>query len=153
MNDREMWDRVENICLKSPMLIERPAPAIAKAFPKPLVGATVKGPEDWPDPVADLAALARRSAWLYQVTYAKGWTPHASYGTPSAKPKESWALRMRRGQERAVAVRMDGSWSSFWYWSPDTLMSRSKLLEDFRQVLSTGYPQAGQPQDQGQRLG
>lgn len=137
------------VCFPMPEnLLVIPEPA---QFPPPLTGATTRPVDDWPGPVEQLAALAATLGWNLKVTYAHGFTPHARLGTPSAMPKESWAIRLNRGDERAVAVRMAGMWSSFWYWSPNTLMRRSDTLIDFRaRLCPQGYPQpVSFPVDQG----
>lgn len=88
-----------------------------------------------PAPVSSLALLAGTHGWEYKTTHAEGWVPHASWGTPSAEPKEGWAVRLQRGDQQARAVRVDGKWTSLWTWSPRRIMRRSALLDDFKALL------------------
>jgi hypothetical protein len=107
-------------------------------FPRPRVASTDPIPSYavQPGPVTQLKALAEGKGWLVSVTYSEGYEPHATTGRPSAKVKTKWALRMRRGQERAVAVRTDNAWTSFWHWSPLTTRPvGSGGLGEFEKVL------------------
>jgi hypothetical protein len=104
-------------------------------FPIPTVTSDDPVPEVMPGPVAGLLRLAESKGWTVLVTYSKGHEPHATYGTPSAKPKAKWALRMINGDRRAVAVRTDDAWSSFWDWAPDQFFQRAPSLAAFERVL------------------
>lgn len=117
-----------------PVDFSRPEPEPERqAFPAPLVRATIEheGMAVRPTPIAELDVLARAHGWETMITYAHGWVPHASYGTPSKEAKESWAVRLRRGAFRGAAVRMDNSWSSLWTWSDAERFTHHKALEDF----------------------
>lgn len=121
-----------------PMSAYRRDPAPERApFPEPLVSSRDGWRADvMPGPVHDLVALAESRGWITsEPQYAEGFTPHASHGTPSAKPKTSWAVRMRRGEMRAIAVRMDGSWTSLWVLGPDG-MERHTTLGAFQEAIS-----------------
>lgn len=119
-----------------PAVLKRVVVEEKQPFPAPSV--TSLDPHDaaQPGPVVDLEALAVLYGWRTKVTHAVGHVPHASHGTPSAKAKTSWAIRASRGLDRAVAVRMDGTWTSFWTWSPSQLMVRSPTLADFHGRLA-----------------
>lgn len=110
-------------------------PATAETFPKPSVTSNDPVPERMPGPVGALVRLAELKGWKVAVTYSMGHEPHARLGTPSAKPKAKWALRMVAGTRRAVAVRTDDEWTSFWDWSPEQLMQRSGTLAAFERML------------------
>lgn len=105
-------------------------------FPAPMISSTESDlAPDPPAPVAGLAAYAAGHGWDHMLTYARGWVPHARLGTPGANPKTSWAVRLRRGPYRAVAVRMHGDWTSLWTWSSAESFTRHKLLEMFKEAL------------------
>lgn len=95
----------------------RPAVLEAEPYPAPLVSSRdgVEGPEK--RAVRDMVLLAERCGWSVKVTYAKGWVPHAAYGTPGTEPRESLAVRMQRPGARMVAIYVDHGSS----WSWDTL--------------------------------
>jgi hypothetical protein len=110
----------------------------AQAMPYPASLLTSDDPYDGPTsrPAADLLKLALAHGWTGRITYAKGYLPHAAYGTPSKVAKFSEALRLARGDRRAVAVRMDSSWESLWTWSATQFFIRYKLLDEFRAALA-----------------
>lgn len=112
-----------------------PSPATAEPYPAPLL--TSDDPYDGPTskPAADLLKLALAHGWTGRITYAKGYVPHAAYGTPGKAPKFSEALRLVRGDRHAVAVRLGGSWGSLWTWSGTRFFTRHKLLDEFRAAL------------------
>jgi hypothetical protein len=85
--------------------------------------------------VADLADLARSYGWTAVITFAEGYVPHASYGTPGKTIKKSQAVRMVRGGTRAVAVRMGSSWDSMWIWSGTQFFTRYATLAEFEEAL------------------
>lgn len=84
---------------------------------------------------AALLALAESRGWTGRITFAAGLLPHASYGTPGKTVKASEAVRLARGGQRAVAVRMGDSWSSLWSWSPVQFFVRHATLDVFREAL------------------
>jgi hypothetical protein len=69
-----------------------------------------------------MVTLAESHGWACLVTYAKGRFPHGTTGAPGAV-KESLAVRMARGSERAVAVYVGGagtwSWGTLVRFSPE----------------------------------
>jgi hypothetical protein len=103
----------------------------AEPFPAPLATSTDKPA---PAPVANLCKMAVLAGWAPTVTYAHGFMPHATHGRPG-EAKESWALRLTRGGQRAVAVRLGASWSSLWTWSSTQFFVRHGTLESFKRAL------------------
>lgn len=101
-------------------------------WPTPVHTSLMPAPQDIPDPVSDLAVWARCFSWSVLVTYSEGWVP----GQKSEAPKKVWALRCSRGSRRAVAVREDGSWRSFWVWSDTQFFTRVSLLDQFKQAVA-----------------
>lgn len=114
---------------------ERPALEERGPFPAPALTSTDPLPEITPGPVLGLVMTAEGFGWECVTTAAVGHVPHATRGTPSAQPKSSWAARMQRGEQRAVAVRMDGNWTSLWTWSSTTAFKRHATLEAFKGAL------------------
>lgn len=121
-----------------PVDFSRPAPEEEDGpFPAPLVtaGQPWEGMVVPPKPIMDMARYADAAGWDHMITYAKGWVPHATHGRPSEKPKESWAVRMKRGEQRAVAVRMDAQWASLWTWAADSPFVHHKGLGEFKEAV------------------
>jgi hypothetical protein len=110
-------------------------PATTETFPEPSVTSNDPVPDRMPGPVSRLVRLAELKGWTVAVTYSKGHEPHATHGTPSAKPKEKWAIRMVKSRRSARAVRTDETWTSLWDWSPEQFMQRSPSLTAFERVL------------------
>jgi hypothetical protein len=107
-------------------------PEAAETFPEPLRASDSPDPlPEVPGPVLKLQRLAEGAGWATLATYAVGHHPHATHGRPSATAKPSWALRMRRGDQRAVAVRVGSAWASFWYWTPEVFFMRAGTLAEF----------------------
>lgn len=108
----------------------RPEPPPAEVYSAPVVSSRdgVPGPEKRAVPA--LTALAARFGWVAAVTYAKGYVPHATTGQPGAAPRESLAVRLSRGRERAIAVYVDHGAA----WSWDTLWLAGERLSRFGQV-------------------
>jgi hypothetical protein len=104
----------------------RPAVPPAEPYPAPVVSSRDGAVGPSKTAVAALVKLAEAHGWVTEVTYAKGSFPHASTGRPGA-PKESLAVRMARGTERAVAVYVGGS-----TWSWGTLVYADRHREVFR---------------------
>jgi len=117
----------------------READPVILQFPAPVVGATTEpeGSVVRPAPVDDLEAYAASLGWDVMITYAKGWVPHASWGTPNkGDARESWGVRLRRGPFRAVAVRMGGTWASMWTWSDTDRFTHHQTLTAFREAIA-----------------
>lgn len=125
-------------------IVHYPVPPIGPApvaqpvadFPAPLVTSHDPIPGKAPAVVSKLIRLAEARNWKVELTYSEGYEPHATYGTPSAKPKAKWALRMARGERRAVAVRTDSAWTSLWTWSPDQFFQPAQGLHEFERAIS-----------------
>ena len=86
-------------------------------------------------PAQDVLRLAHSHGWTGAITQARGHVPHATHGTPGKVAKVSDALRLTRGQQRAVAVRMGDKWESLWTWSPEQFFTRHASLEAFKEAL------------------
>lgn len=72
-----------------------------------------------PAPVLGLAHLALAFCWQHRITYARGCWP--SVGGRPSRQRDSYAVRMWRGRQRAVAVYVEGpSERAPWAW--DTLL-------------------------------
>lgn len=122
-----------------PLDMSRPMPAIEVEFPTPVVGATTtpEGSVVKPKPVADLERVVALYGWEYMTTYASGWVPHATHGRATSEdPKPSWAVRMRRGTQRAVAVRMGNAWASIWTWSGTQFFQRFSGTGEFLDAVA-----------------
>jgi hypothetical protein len=105
-------------------------------YPEPIVGACEPdGSVLMPRPVTDLQKYASAQGWAVMLTYAYGWLPHATYGTPGAEPKHSWGVRMRRGGTNAVAVYMGGKWESLWTWSNTGGFVHHKGITVFKEAV------------------
>lgn len=87
-------------------------------------------------PAAGLLRLALSLGWDGAITQAEGHVPHSTLGTPGKAAKFSEAVRLRRDDRRAVAVRMGGSWASLWTWSPDQFFTRHSTLAAFQEALT-----------------
>lgn len=118
-----------------PVYFSRPADEVTAAYPAPVLTSMDTPPGPPSQPALDLLAYAHLLDWEGVITQAKGHVPHATYGTPGKAAKYSDAVRLRRGQQRAVAVRMDGDWASMWTWSPEQFFARRRLLEEFKEAL------------------
>lgn len=105
------------------------------AYPPPLTDSDTVLSIDAPRPVTDLEMYAMQHGWTVRLTYSEGWEPHATHGRPGDKPKIKWAVRMRRGSQRAVAVRTEDKWSSFWTWSTSQFFRRHTLLDTFKGAI------------------
>lgn len=103
-----------------------PAPSLTSDMPTDRVaGLTAAG----------LLMLASSRGWEGRITFACGFLPHATYGTPGKTIKASEAVRLWRGDQRAVAVRMGDDWMSLWTWSPTQFFTRHATLDDLREAL------------------
>lgn len=93
-------------------------PAVSLVELEPYPGPEVSSRDGVVGPDKTATAGLKRKAegfgWSVEVTYARGCFPHATHGTPGAV-KDSLALRMTRGTDRAVAVY---SWAgTAWTWT------------------------------------
>lgn len=120
-------------------VMRRPAPVVKPAFPEPLVDST----EGASIPVKAAAVALRKHAeatgWSVLETYAKGWVPHSKTGRPGAQPKESVALRMSRGDQRAVAVYVGAgswSWDTMLTWRDGTFPQKHKTLGALKEAMA-----------------
>lgn len=106
------------------------------AFPAPEVtSADLQGSVKVPDPATQLAAYAASLGWEHMITYARGWVPHTRTGRPLAGVRETWAVRLRREHNRAVAVRMGGVWVSMWTWGADDRFTHHQGITAFREAI------------------
>lgn len=119
-----------------PVDFSRPEPEEAKPFPAPSLTSTDDPVRSFSGPSSQLLAEAIRLGWQGTITQAEGHVPHATHGRPGATAKFSEAVRLTRGSQRAVAVRMGGSWTSLWTWSPDQFFTRHKTLAAFQEALT-----------------
>lgn len=124
-----------------------PAPSLAEPadpYPTPLVSS--RDSQDGPvkRAVADMVKLAQACRWTVSTTYARGWVPHAKLGTPSTEPRDSVAVRMFRGDQRAVAVYVDhGSswgWDTLYRWRVGVFPHKDVAVTPFLDALF-GTPQ------------
>lgn len=118
-----------------PVDFSRPQPEPVKAFPAPVLTSTDEPARSFSGPASLLLAEAAGQGWEGLITQAEGHVPHATHGRPGVAAKFSEAVRLTRGAQRAVAVRMGGSWSSLWTWSPDQFFTRHSTLDAFKAAL------------------
>lgn len=111
------------------------APGEREAYPAPKLRSDTPVVITPSAPAASLLSLAGDNGWDGVITHAEGNLPHASYGTPGAV-KKSEAVRLARGDQRAVAVRMGGEWKSMWTWSSTQFFRRSSTLAQFKAALT-----------------
>lgn len=115
---------------------EAPAMEAREPYPAPLHTSRMEPKDQIPGPVLALKVLAERNGWqVLTPRQAIGHLPHATHGTPGEKPKVTWSLKLMRGSRRAVAVRVEGTWGSFWTWSDQEFFQRHTTLEAFREAL------------------
>ena len=119
-----------------PVDFSRPAEPEPEPYPAPALTSDMPSDQKPSAPAAALLSLAVAHGWTGTITHAHGNPPHATHGRPLAA-KASEAVRLGRGQQRAVAVRMGGSWTSLWTWSPSQFFTRHATLEAFKMALST----------------
>ena len=111
------------------------APVERVTYPAPSLTSADPMPQPASAPAAQLLIVASSRGWTGTITMARGFMPHASYGTPGKREQFSEAVRLYRGEQRAVAVRRDGSWSSLWTWSRTQFFARYSTLEAFKEAL------------------
>ena len=100
------------------------------SYPSPLVSSR-EGQEPaggWPGPVAKLAQFAAERGWAVKCQWAKGAMPHGKHGRPQAV-RDSYAVRMRRGEFSAVAVYRGGVWGSVWMWGEAMLPNQGSVTK------------------------
>lgn len=130
----------------------RPAPydpmALARRYAEPEVivypAPAVTSKDGLPGPakaaVGDMETHAVLHGWNIRTTYAKGHVPHARLGTPSATPRESLAVRMWRGEQRAVAVYVGAgkswSWTTLYLWRLSEFPTKYINVTSFRDALT-----------------
>lgn len=113
-----------------------PAPLEREPYPAPVLSSRDVARHPVPGPVAELRTYALDHGWTTdEPRQSIGYLPHATYGTPGKTAKTLWGLRMKRGNERAVAVRVDGMWGSFWTWSSTQFFTRHSGLGLFEEAI------------------
>ena len=110
-------------------------PVERETFPAPLRTSREPLGSPVPGPVGKIASAAMSAGWDVLVTQAEGYWPHATTGRPGVRPKVSWAVRLRRDDQRAVAVRVESSWMSLWYWTQVSPFQRAKTLAEFMEWI------------------
>lgn len=128
-----------------PAVMARPAPETAVAYPAPTVTSEDGLPGLVKLAVVNMELTARGSGWNTRTTYAKGHVPHARLGTPSATPRESLAVRMWRGEQRAVAVYVATaggawSWTTLYLWRLGEFPTKYATVTPFLDALTMGVP-------------
>lgn len=92
--------------------------------------------------VGDMESYALLHGWSIRTTYAKGHVPHARLGTPSATPRESLAVRMDRGCQRAVAVYVGAdkawTWATLYIWHTGEFPTKYADVTSFRDAIARG---------------
>jgi hypothetical protein len=113
-------------------------PAGLDPYPAPLVTSEDGAPGPVKTAVTSLVREVTAVGWTAVVTYAKGWMPHATHGRPGAQPVESLAVRMHRGDRRAVAIYVSGSswsWDSLWVWALGEFPDKPGTISAFRDAV------------------
>lgn len=92
--------------------------------------------------VGEMESYALLHGWSIRTTYAKGHVPHARLGTPSATPRESLAVRMDRGCQRAVAVYVGAdkawTWATLYIWHTGEFPTKYADVTSFRDAITRG---------------
>lgn len=118
-----------------PVDFSRPAEEEPQPYPAPALTSDMPCEIAPSRPAQGVLSLAGSLGWAGVITHAEGHVPHASWGTPGKEPKKSEAVRLARGTQRAVAVRVGGSWASLWTWSDTEFFRRHGTLEAFKEAL------------------
>jgi hypothetical protein len=123
----------------NPLIFTRDPDPEVLPYPDPLVLSTeaLEGPDK--QAVRDLVTYAQANGWTCVVTYARGYLPHATHGTPGASPVDSLAVRMSRRTDRALGVYIGTG--KAWRW--ETLLAqvgplpltKSATLAAFRNAI------------------
>jgi hypothetical protein len=110
----------------------------------------------WPDPavashvvpstylakkaVVDLAKKAVANGWFVKVTHAQGCYP--SVGQRPSRQRHSLAVRMWRGEDRAVAIYVEGtsekagwSWDTLYRWTLGEFPTKYATVTPFLEVI------------------
>ena len=85
--------------------------------PLPEVSRRPALPAEVPPAAARLAEAAEAGAWIVELSYARG-AQLDRYGRPG-KVADSLAVRLSRGDDRAVATFLDGSFKTGWAWATE----------------------------------
>lgn len=123
-----------------PVDFSRPTEPETGPYPAPTLTSDMPLRQPPSRPARDLLTLAQTHGWNGRITQAEGHVPHASWGTPGKSPKFSEAVRLRRGDQCAVAVRVGGSWASLWTWAPTQFFTPHKTLAAFQEALPVDNP-------------
>lgn len=119
-------------------LAPQPQPAPSPPFPRPEVPSTAVPVDAVAKKAAkDLALYAIGKGWTVLVTRARGCFPHGSTGRPGP-PRDSLAVRMARGDDRAVAVYVQGSawtWDTLYRWQVGHWHRKLKTITELRETL------------------
>jgi hypothetical protein len=84
-----------------------------------------------------LVNKAESAGWVTMVQYARGCMSHGKTGQPLAV-RPSWAVRMRKGDNGAVAVYRGGAWDTIYGWSPTTFLRRIPSITALHGHLNGG---------------
>jgi hypothetical protein len=126
-----------------------PQPEVER-YPAPLISSRDGVPGPVKRAVRDMERTMSMAGWSVMVTYAKGWIPHGSLGTPGTEPRESLAVRMARenGRQRAVAVYVDHgaswAWDTLCVWRMDGRPRMCATVSAFYETM-IGKPQGTAP--------
>lgn len=129
------------VCFPMPSEWRAMQPVAVESYPAPLVDSRSGAvPDAIPGPFQALQVHAEAHGWRTLAQYAHGWVPHATTGRPGAEPRESWALRLARGELGACAVYLKGTtswtWDSLFVWSPVRPYCRIKSVAGFKAELA-----------------
>jgi hypothetical protein len=122
-----LWDR-----LVRPVIEVKDGP-----FPAPIVRSSEleRMPDRLPAPILAMAKRAQQAGWYTHVQYSYGHQPHATHGRPGVQPVEIWAVRMRKGDRGAVAVKTGPTWDMLYTWSPTQPWTKYPNLEPFHAAI------------------
>lgn len=117
---------------------ERPA-AERAPYPAPERSSRDRMPEGgvtYPPAFLTLVRDAEAWGWACLLQAARGWKQHSTRGVP-LKVVDSYAVRMHRGQYRAVAVHEGGAWSTVWIWGTDLSLFGHCGVTELREWLAS----------------
>jgi hypothetical protein len=108
-----------------------------EAWPSPeMINTPIGPPYLGKTAVAGLVRDAVTAGWTVHVTHARGCYP--SIGQKPSKQKDSLAVRMRRRDQRAVAVYVEAStwsWDILYRWVLGEFPAKLPTITAFRAVL------------------